>query len=150
MQGVRYSDGAVTEKPENRFWLFQFPVIYRTGGWWEFKFGPILALVYGTALQSGASLFQLWPQLIAILIALAGVGAWANVLNDWTDINEDLASGKSNRMAGKPPWIPALIVILTGIVWWLAALWLQPHLVGIMLYAANCLAFFLYSVPPIR
>jgi 4-hydroxybenzoate polyprenyltransferase len=130
--------------------LHELPVIYRVEGWWEFKFGPILALVYATALIGGVSLAAHWPSLVAIVVALTAVGACANVLNDWTDIQEDRACGKTNRLAGKPWWMPPLLVVVTGAIGCIALWLLRPGRAGIVLYATDALVFFLYSVPPFR
>jgi 4-hydroxybenzoate polyprenyltransferase len=138
------------QRTQTQSLLRQPAIIFRAGGWWEFKFGPILALVYGTALQSRISLFTHWPTLLGIVVALACIGAWANVLNDWTDIDEDRSGGKSNRIAGKPRWLPLLLVLVTGVVGWVVALWLRPGMTGLVLYFCTSLVFILYSVPPFR
>lgn len=130
--------------------LRELPVIFRAEGWWEFKFGPILAMVYATALSGGVALTVHWPALVGIVVALAAVGVGANVLNDWADIAEDRAAGKSNRLAGKPRWFPILVIGVTGLVGCGALAWLRPGRAGLLLYAANVLVFFLYSVPPFR
>lgn len=123
---------------------------FRAREWWEYKSGPVLALLYGTALQSEVSLFDHWSTIAGIVLALAGVAAAANILNDATDIDADTARGKPNQMAGRPGWLPPLLWALTTSIGWVAAVWLQPGLVGLAIYAANGLIFFLYSVRPIR
>jgi 4-hydroxybenzoate polyprenyltransferase len=123
---------------------------FRAREWWEYKSGPVLALLYGTALLSGVSLFDHWPAIAGIVVALAGVAASANILNDWTDIDEDLARGKPNQMSGRPTWLPPLLWALTTALGWLAAIWLQPGTIALAIYAVNGLIFVLYSVRPIR
>lgn len=123
---------------------------FRAREWWEYKSGPVLALLYGTALLSSVSLFDHWSTIVGIVVALAGVAAAANILNDWTDIDEDLARGKPNQMSGRPTWLPPLLWALTTSIGWIAAVWLQPGGIGLVIYAINGLIFFLYSAPPIR
>lgn len=123
---------------------------FRAREWWEYKSGPVLALVYATALQSGVSLFDHWATIAGIVAALAGVAASANILNDWTDVDDDLARGKPNQMSGRPTWVPPLLWLLTTTLGSVAAVWLEPGGLGLAIYAANSLTFFLYSVRPIR
>ena len=122
----------------------------RARQWWEFKSGPVLALAYGTALQARVRVLTLWPTLIGIVVALAGLAAWANLLNDWTDIADDLKAGKPNRASTRPASTSAFAVVVAAVIGWSAALWLRPGTAGLLLYGANGLAFLLYSVPPVR
>jgi 4-hydroxybenzoate polyprenyltransferase len=124
--------------------------LVRADEWWEFKFGPILAVTYGTALRAGKELSSTWPALAGIFIALACLGAWANVLNDWTDIDDDALAGKSNRMQGKPVWVPAGMVAGAMCLGLATVVWLRPGPLGLLLYVGNGLVFLLYSTPPVR
>jgi 1,4-dihydroxy-2-naphthoate octaprenyltransferase len=126
------------------------PVVFRAREWWEFKLGPVLAVIYGTAFQSGTSLFDHGRSLLEIVIALAAVGAFANVLNDWTDLEEDAAVGKQNRLAGRSRWLPLFLLIATGLLGCGAVILLRPGMTGSLFYFGIAAAFSLYSVSPIR
>ena len=130
--------------------LRELPVIFRAREWWEFKLGPVLALIYGTALRSNVSLFDYWWLLAGIIVALAAVGAFANVLNDWTDLDDDRASGKHNRLAGRARALPLLLVLLTGLLGLSAAWLVRPGAAGLLLYGAIVAVFSLYSIAPVR
>ena len=122
----------------------------RSHEWWEFKIPPLLATAYVTALVLHIPLWQLWPLLLLVILALLPGAAYVCVLNDITDLAEDRACGKKNRMEGKSRAFQALMLtacILPGIG--MACLF-RHDTVTLPLYLATWLAFTLYSVPPIR
>lgn len=122
----------------------------RAEGWWEFKAGPILAMAYAAAWIEWIPLHEHVPTLIGIVVSLTALAAAANVLNDYTDLADDAAAGKSNRLAGRPPWFaPAVLAGLASVgAATVAAMPIDARARG--WYAANALAFVLYSVPPAR
>jgi 4-hydroxybenzoate polyprenyltransferase len=122
----------------------------RSHEWWEFKVPPLLATAYATALLLHVSFQQLWPLLLLVLFALLPGAAYVCVLNDITDLDDDLQCGKSNRMAGRSGWFRSF-ALAACIVPGLAAGWLLRHdPLTLPLYAGTWLAFTLYSVPPFR
>ena len=131
----------------------QGPEISRTiraVDWWEFKLSPLFGAVYATAFSLNLSVSSLWPLLLMALVALVPGAAYVSVINDLTDLEEDQASGKTNRLVGKSRAYVGLVLaccILPGIavsVYWRA----DPLLLS--LYLAAWTAFTLYSVPPVR
>lgn len=123
---------------------------FRAAEWWEFKFSPILATVYATAYLLELSLASLWPLLLLALAALVPGAAYVSVINDLTDMEEDLASGKANRLAGRPrAFVAAALAccILPGVA--VAIYWRGDPLL-LSLYLAAWIAFTLYSLPPVR
>ncbi|HEX8116789.1 MAG TPA: UbiA family prenyltransferase [Pyrinomonadaceae bacterium] len=118
--------------------------------WWEFKLAPIFATAYATAYTLQLPLASLWPLFILVLAALVPGAAYVSVLNDLTDIEEDIASGKPNRLAGRSRWFAAALLlccVLPGAA--LMFYWRRdPLLLG--LYLAAWVAFTLYSVRPFR
>jgi 4-hydroxybenzoate polyprenyltransferase len=122
----------------------------RSHEWWEFKIPPLLATAYGTALLLHVSIHELWPLLLLILFSLLPGAAYVCVLNDITDLEDDLRCGKANRMAGRSVWFKFFgltACLLPG----LAAGWfLRNYPLTLSLYAANWIAFTLYSTPPFR
>jgi len=83
-------------------------------------------------------------------VAVVPGAGYVSVINDLTDLNEDLISGKRNRVIGRSRTF--IIVVLTacllpGIL--VSIYWRNdPLLLG--LYLAAWLAFSLYSIPPVR
>ena len=122
----------------------------RAVDWWEFKLSPIFATAYATALVLGVPVHSLWPVLLLALAALVPGAAYVSVINDLTDMGEDLASGKANRLVGRSgAYVAALLAccVVPGIV--VAVYWRGDPLL-LSLYLAAWAAFTLYSVPPVR
>lgn len=124
--------------------------VVRAREWWVYKLAPIFAVFYGTARVAGVAVSALWPQLIVALLALAADAGWVSVVNDLTDAEEDAASGKRNRLAGRPRALAtALIAGTMGMGAFVCTLWRHDRPL-ISLYLAGWLAFSLYSLPPFR
>jgi hypothetical protein len=136
-------------RPALKSWL-EVPRIARAVEWWEFKLSPILATAYATAFLLKVRVTSLWPQLLLLLVALAACATYVSLINDLTDLKEDLASGKANRLAGKSRTFVAAAFaccILPGVA---AALFWRGEPLLLSLYSASWVAFTLYSLPPFR
>lgn len=122
----------------------------RASDWWEFKLAPIFATIYATALILNLSITSLWPLLLLALIALVPGAAYVSVINDFTDLEDDVASGKNNQLFGKSKTFIKLAIvccILPGVA--VALYWRNDPLL-LSLYLAAWVAFSVYSIPPIR
>lgn len=122
----------------------------RAGEWWEFKLSPLFATIYATAFLLKISIISLWPLLLLVFAALVPGAAYVSVINDLTDIKDDLASGKANRLVNRSRAFVAVMLaccILPGVA---VAIYLRREPLLLMLYLAAWAAFTLYSVPPIR
>jgi 1,4-dihydroxy-2-naphthoate octaprenyltransferase len=122
----------------------------RATEWWVYKVAPLLAIGYATALNSGRSLWEAAPYLLYIMLALVLGAAYVSVINDITDMTEDLSIGKKNRMAGVRPslrWIFPTLALVAGAVY-LASFY--PHWLIIALGVMPWVAFSAYSIPPVR
>ena len=116
----------------------------------EHKAAPTLGTAYAAAVLLHAQPQALPLLLLKILFALAACAAYASVLNDITDVADDAACGKKNRMAAYP--LPARYAVLgaclaAGI---LAGWFFRALPVTRVLYGLDWVAFTLYSVPPMR
>ena len=122
----------------------------RPSDWWEFKIPPLLATTYATSLVLQIPVGQLCALLPLVLFALLPGAAFVSVLNDLTDLEDDLRVAKANRMVGRSSAfaVGALAAcLLPGV----AAAWLMRHdALTLIFYALNWLAFTLYSTPPVR
>lgn len=128
----------------------KLPQTIRAADWWEFKLSPILATVYATALLLGIPVHTLWPLLLLALAALVPGAAYVSVINDLTDMRDDVASGKANRLVGRSRAFVAAVLaccIVPGIA--VAVYWRGDPLL-LSLYLAAWAAFTLYSLPPVR
>jgi hypothetical protein len=122
----------------------------RTIDWWEYKLSPIFATIYATAFLSNLSIISLWPVFLLALVALVPGAAYVSVINDLTDLKDDVASGKSNRLVGKSrAFITAVLAccIVPGIA--VSCYWRNDPLL-LSLYLGAWIAFSLYSIPPVR
>jgi hypothetical protein len=122
----------------------------RAREWWEYKFVPILTLFYATAFLLDASVASLWRGLGILLLSLIPGAAYVSLVNDATDIGEDEAAGKANRLAGRSRAFIGL-ALACAIAGGLAFAWLwrdDPLLLGA--YLAAWIAYSLYSLPPFR
>lgn len=127
-----------------------FSQTIRAVEWWEYKLSPIFATIYATAFLLKVSVITLWPLLILTLLALVPGAAYVSVINDLTDLKDDLASGKHNRLIGRSRTFISLTLaccILPGL---LVAIHWRHDLLLLTLYLANWTAFSLYSLPPVR
>jgi len=124
----------------------------RASEWWEYKIPPLFAIAYATIIKGDAPLFEIVPWLVFLLIALVWGGAYAHTLNDITDIEEDLACGKANRMAKiaeNRRWLIPFTCFLGGFVIFCFFIILGDYLSAVI-YALPCISFTLYSLKPIR
>jgi 4-hydroxybenzoate polyprenyltransferase len=122
----------------------------RAGTWWEFKTPVFLGIAYLAAFAVGVPFDFFWPKLVLIVAALIPLASFVCVINDITDLEDDLRAGKPNTMAGKSHFFQAswLIACLLGGA--AASSFLLADPLVLTLYLANWLAFALYSVPPFR
>ena len=122
----------------------------RSNEWWYSKFPPLLAIGYATANMAGKPLYQLSFWLLFLLCALVAGAVYVSLINDITDLEEDLASGKPNRMEKIPARYRRLLplaCILPG----LGTMYvLYPDTLSCLLYLLPWISFSLYSLPPFR
>ena len=122
----------------------------RASEWWGYKLAPLLAIGYATAMKSGKSLLEASPYLLYIMLAMALGAAYVSVINDITDMKEDLAIGKKNRMAGVAPsrrWLFPAAALVAGAAY-IATFY--PHVLIMALAVMPWIAFSCYSIPPVR
>ena len=123
----------------------------RASEWWAYKFAPIFATAYATAAFAGVPLWPLLPRLLLLLLALTVGAIYVSLLNDWTDLADDAAAGKANRLARQPG--RAVWAVLAGCAGaGLAFGWhfwkINPWAAGF--YLGAWVAYSLYSLPPLR
>lgn len=124
--------------------------LVRASAWWEYKLSPLAAMIYATGHLMGVSMLSLWPALALSLVAMIPAAAYVGLINDLADLDDDRASGKSNRAVNASALrVAAVLVVALGAGGAMVAVWrTDPLLVGC--YIAVWVAFSLYSLPPIR
>ncbi|WP_336515880.1 UbiA family prenyltransferase [Pollutibacter soli] len=122
----------------------------RAGEWWEYKLVPILTVGYMTALKAGNNLLPTSLWIVFVFFSLIVGASYVSLINDITDIEEDRAAGKKNRMAAMKPAVrlvfPAMMV-LSGVGF---GYFYSAHLLSVLLYLASWIVFSCYSIPPVR
>jgi UbiA prenyltransferase family protein len=124
--------------------------IIRSHEWWEYKLPPLLAIGYATALSSSMPLYKAGLWLLFLLAAVMTGAIYVSIINDITDMEEDKASGKTNRMASVPAhlrWIFPAICLLIGLMF---IYFLRSDHLSVLLYIMPWISFSLYSFPPAR
>jgi len=124
--------------------------IIRSNEWRENKLCPLLALGYATGLFSSTPLYRVAVWLFYLLISVIIGAIYVSVTNDITDLKEDQASGKSNRMAVIPAryrWIIPVFCVAGGILF--ISFFYRDNL-SRLLYLLPWISFSLYSFPPVR
>lgn len=120
--------------------------------WWNSHFVVMLGVIYYILSTSPSP-----PPMASFLATLAlftfasiGIASFGQLLNDATDVRQDVRSGTQNLVASKGILRTAglfLAVLVAGIVPWF---WLPVTPAIVALLALEYLLFILYSVPPVR
>lgn len=126
------------------------PGLIRAEQWWAYKGPPVLLAVYAVALRADLPPSAVWRVAGWLVLSLAPAAAYANLLNDWTDIAQDARAGKTNRMAGKPLWFCAAALAVPLALGSACAWAMRDASLSLALYASVWLVFTLYSVRPFR
>jgi 4-hydroxybenzoate polyprenyltransferase len=122
----------------------------RSQEWWTYKLPPLLAIGYATSTFSKAPLYHIAAPLLFILISLVIGAIYVSVINDITDLEEDILSGKKNRMQHVKPemrWLIPICCLLIGVFF---EYYYYPDLLSCLLYLGSWIAFSLYSINPFR
>jgi 4-hydroxybenzoate polyprenyltransferase len=118
--------------------------------WWEYKLPPLLAVAYATVIYYDFPLEKAIVQILFLLVAVIVGAIYVSVINDVTDVKEDLEAGKRNSMAMVPNPIRfafvASILLLAVFFGYL----LYPDLKSIVFYTLAYVVFSLYSIRPFR
>lgn len=124
--------------------------IIRAREWWEYKFPPILIIPYIIILKTNSSVIPSIFSLCFILLALIAGAIYVSILNDITDVDEDRAAGKKNRMAKLNWFQQSFILFVLIFVAFIFSWYMRNNLLATIFYIASYLSFTLYSVPPFR
>jgi len=122
----------------------------RATEWWEYKLVPLLSIGYATILLRHEPMNQVILKLLWLLAAVVVGAVYVSVINDLTDINEDAAAGKPNRMAKiAPVW--RITIVSSCLLMGLAFGWMiWPDYLSLFCYSMAWIVFSLYSIPPVR
>jgi hypothetical protein len=122
----------------------------RAADWWDYKLTPPLAVLWATTMRGERSLLSSWRVSLALVGALAVCAAYVSVINDLFDRDDDVRSGKANRLLGLSNVAIGAVIsacVAAGLLF--VATWrADPARVGV--YVGSWVAFTMYSAPPLR
>ncbi|KQR67436.1 UbiA family prenyltransferase [Pedobacter sp. Leaf176] len=124
--------------------------IIRSQEWWSHKLPPLLAIAYATALMSPLPFYRVALWTVFLLSSLVFGAIYVSVINDISDLEEDVASGKINRIQQVPEkyrWFIPAFCLLTGLIF---SYFLYPDLLSCALYLSSWIVFSFYSIKPVR
>lgn len=122
----------------------------RYAEWWEYKLVPLVSIGYATLLFENYPLNKAILRLILILCAIIIGAVYVSVINDVTDIGEDAAAGKNNKMASLSPLVRTAIISICLLAGLLFGYFIYPDSTGLFFYIMAWVVFSLYSIPPVR
>lgn len=131
--------------------LRRLAAVARVTEWWGYKFAPILATGFATALLGNHSILAIAGRLLLLLLALTAAATYVSLLNDWTDRADDHAAGKTNRLAHTSAgrFAALLGTCLAVGAGFTAYFWHEGRAVC-LLYLGTWVVYSLYSLPPFR
>jgi 4-hydroxybenzoate polyprenyltransferase len=121
----------------------------RASEWW-ILLSPMFAALYATAYQLKLSILSLWPQLLLALAAIVSLAGYVSLINDLTDREQDVASGKVNHQVNMPRGVVTVLFALCIVPGALIAYVWRHDAILLWLYLAAWISFSLYSIPPFR
>ncbi len=127
-------------------WLQQV----RAADWWLFRIATLLGVAYASIAFYELTPARAFPMLLRLLLSMICIAAFAHVVNDMADIEQDQRAGKANAMRNIRPrqrWLLSSGLLLCGFVVWIES--------GISIWALGLLAVIavlqpLYAFPPTR
>lgn len=127
--------------------LYKF---FRANDWWEPKLTPLLAMAYATAVIEGIDLLAIFPGLLLLILIFIVVAVYVSAINDSTDVEVDLLSGKKNRLAAIS-FVRRLVLVLGSLLLSFLLIYLSGINIRSVLFAVGVIiCFSLYSLPPFR
>jgi len=122
----------------------------RAADWWHYKLPPLLAVAYLALGRGEVPGVEAAAPLAAIVASAIGTAAFAHLLNDWTDLEDDRRAGRPSPLAALAPaarsaWLAAALAL--ALLPWLA---LPRSVTNLSLFAGELVLFAAYSLPPLR
>lgn len=122
----------------------------RIKDWWNYILPPVVGF-YGWGLyQSGlpfADSIFLFAGFLLLTISVASFGFY---LNEWTDIKDDMAAGKTNTLSELTESIRWFFLLIIFLQMWIGFYISISNLHATLLFAVQIICFIIYSCPPLR
>ncbi len=124
--------------------------IGRFDQWWLYKIPMLLSVALLSLTPSNLALKEISVLLSSILLLLVVGGIYAYILNDASDIEEDMASDKPNFFIGKGVILPCILALSCYSISLLIMLFWHLPWPLIALHTINYAVFIAYSLKPLR
>lgn len=125
--------------------------LIRASEWWDYKIPPLLAIAYATLLIYEKNIYQFTGVILLVMLSLVIGAVYVSVINDITDIKEDIAVGKKNRMSGQPLYLKIalpLLLIIIGLIF--IFVFYRFDALSVFFYSMPWILFSMYSFEPFR
>jgi 4-hydroxybenzoate polyprenyltransferase len=122
----------------------------RYSEWYESKLIPLLAIGYLVIYINNYTLENTIPRLLFLMFSIIVGAVYVSVVNDFSDIKEDLAVGKKNMMQNMSAWQTALIFTVLCLLGLYCGYVIYPDKLALLFYALAWIVFSLYSLYPFR
>lgn len=128
----------------------KMPTLLRSNDWWDCKLIPLLFVGYMTIMLWENNLMLHIGWLLFLIAAISAGAIYVSILNDYTDLEFDIASGKANRLEHFSPLKRTFILITSILISVFFCYFFITDWVSLTFYLLAYLSFSLYSIPPFR
>jgi hypothetical protein len=123
----------------------------RSSEWWGFKLPLFFSIGYFVILQNPTlPIFSVLLHLFILVLGLIIGALYVSVINDLTDLKDDFASNKTNRLQQISPLGRGIILSVCILLGILFVYFFLSSSISKFFYIAAWVAFSLYSIPPFR
>lgn len=121
-------------------------------GWWPSHFGTMMATAYSVLAHSSSppKPLHLVGTIVLFILANLGIGTFAILLNDLTDLRQDLKSGARNLLTHQSTFSRYSFLFSALFLSVLPWFWMRAAPAVLFFVFLELFLFLLYSVPPIR
>lgn len=107
-------------------------------------------MAYATAVIEGVDLLAIFPGLLLLILIFIVVAVYVSAINDYADVEEDLISGKNNRLAAIS-FMWRLVLVLGSLLLSFLLIYYSGINIRSAFFAVGVIiCFSLYSLPPFR
>jgi hypothetical protein len=124
--------------------------ISRSVDWWDYKLPIFFSIGYWVVLQAPTVIVKPIIHLFIVIIGLCIGAVYVSVINDLTDLKDDFASNKTNRLQQISPLGRGIILSVCILLGILFVYFFLSSSISKLFYIAAWVAFSLYSIPPFR
>jgi hypothetical protein len=128
----------------------KFLKVTRYSEWYESKLIPLLGIGYLIIYLNNFDLAKAVPRLLFLMFSIIAGAVYVSVINDLSDIKEDLAVGKKNMMQNMSAWQIALIFTVLCLLGLYCGYVIYPDMLALLFYMMSWIVFALYSLYPFR